>query len=81
MNTAARAAVRLGIDAGLQMLGVYGSFKGLLDGEVWPLSWGDVEGWVGDGGAELGTRRDSAGGGAALRDRPQPSRSRTSTRC
>jgi 6-phosphofructokinase 1 len=61
MNTAARAAVRLGIDAGLQMVGVYGSFKGLLDGEVWPLSWGDVEGWVGDGGAELGTRREVPG--------------------
>ncbi|MBW3084919.1 ATP-dependent 6-phosphofructokinase [Austwickia sp. TVS 96-490-7B] len=58
MNTAARAAVRLGLDAGLEMLGVYGSFKGLLDGDIRPLSWGDAEGWVGDGGAELGTRRN-----------------------
>ena len=58
MNTAARAAVRLGIDAGLEMVGVYGSFKGLLDGDIRPLNWGDAEGWVGDGGAELGTRRE-----------------------
>lgn len=61
MNTAARAAVRLGIDAGLQMVGVYGSFKGLLDGDIRPLNWGDAEGWVGDGGAELGTRREVPG--------------------
>ena len=61
MNTAARAAVRLGTDAGLEMVGVYGSFKGLLDGDIRPLSWGDVEGWVGDGGAELGTRREVPG--------------------
>lgn len=57
MNTAASTAVRLGLDAGLEMVGIYGSFKGLLDGDVRPLSWGDAEGWVGDGGAELGTRR------------------------
>ncbi|WP_116112358.1 6-phosphofructokinase [Austwickia chelonae] len=61
MNTAARAAVRLGIDAGLDMVGVYGSFKGLLDGDIRPLCWGDAEGWVGDGGAELGTRRTVPG--------------------
>lgn len=58
MNTAARAAVRLGLDHGFTMLGVYGGFPGLLDGNVRELSWDDVEGWVGDGGAELGTRRD-----------------------
>ena len=58
MNTAARAAVRLGLDHGFTMLGVYGGFPGLLDGDVRELSWDDVEGWVGDGGAELGTRRE-----------------------
>lgn len=57
MNTAARAAVRLGIDAGLTMVGIYGSFQGLLDDQVRDLSWADVEGWAGEGGAELGTRR------------------------
>ena len=58
MNTAARAAVRLGLDHSFTMLGVYGGFPGLLDGDVRELSWDDVEGWVGDGGAELGTRRE-----------------------
>ncbi|SPT53412.1 6-phosphofructokinase [Actinomyces bovis] len=58
MNTAARAAVRLGLDHGFTMLGVEGGFPGLIDGRVRELSWDDVEGWVGDGGAELGTHRD-----------------------
>ena len=58
MNTAARAAVRLGLDHGMTMLGVHGGFPGLIDGRVSALSWDDVEGWVGDGGAELGTRRE-----------------------
>lgn len=58
MNTAARAAVRLGLDHGMTMLGVHGGFPGLIDGRVSELSWDDVEGWVGDGGAELGTRRE-----------------------
>ena len=58
MNTAARAAVRLGIDHDFTMLGVYGGFPGLLDGDVRELTWADVEGWVGDGGAQLGTRRE-----------------------
>jgi 6-phosphofructokinase 1 len=57
MNTAARAAVRLGLDRGHTMLGVRGSFQGLIDGRIQELTWGDVEGWTGLGGAELGTSR------------------------
>lgn len=57
MNTAARAAVRIGIDSGLEMLGVQGSFRGLMDGNIRDLTWADVEGWAFKGGAELGTRR------------------------
>ncbi|MCD4549785.1 6-phosphofructokinase [Schaalia sp. lx-260] len=57
MNTAARVAVRLGIARGWTMLGVEGSWAGLADGQVRELSWGDVEGWAFQGGAELGTRR------------------------
>lgn len=57
MNTAARAAVRLGLDRGHNMLGIYGSFEGLLAGRISELTWGDVEGWTGLGGAELGTSR------------------------
>jgi 6-phosphofructokinase 1 len=39
------------------MLGVRGSFEGLLDGRIEELNWGDVEGWTAMGGAELGTTR------------------------
>ncbi|MGV1004374.1 MAG: 6-phosphofructokinase [Candidatus Nanopelagicales bacterium] len=57
MNPAVRAAVRFGNSRGHDMLAVRGSFQGLIDGNVAPISWGDVEGWVGIGGAELGTSR------------------------
>ncbi|MCL3859650.1 6-phosphofructokinase [Actinotalea sp. K2] len=57
MNTAVRAAVRFGLSRGHTMLGVRGSFQGLIDGQVSELTWGDVDGWVGLGGAELGTSR------------------------
>lgn len=57
MNTAARAAVRIGLHQGWTMLGIDGSWAGLADGKVHELTWADVEGWAFDGGAELGTRR------------------------
>ncbi|MFT8395641.1 6-phosphofructokinase [Propionibacterium sp.] len=58
MNTATRAAVRLGIARGFKMLGVRNGFNGLLRNEVEELAWEDVEGWTGEGGADLGLRRD-----------------------
>ena len=57
MNAAAGAAVRLGLHRGHTMLGVSGSFRGLIDGDVRELRWGDVEGWTSKGGAELGISR------------------------
>ena len=57
MNTAMRAAVRLGHDAGHTMLGVTGGFGGLRTGRVRELTLRDAEGLVGEGGAELGSRR------------------------
>ena len=57
MNAVAGAAVRLGLDRGHTMLGVDGSFRGLIDGDVRELQWGDVEGWSSLGGAELGISR------------------------
>ncbi len=61
MNTAARAAVRLGRDRGHTMLGVRGSLAGLIEGRIEELSWGDVEGWTALGGAELGASRQIPG--------------------
>ena len=57
MNAAAKAAVRLGLDRGHTMLGINGSFEGLVNGDVVELKWGDVEGWTSQGGAELGISR------------------------
>ncbi|MGD2176556.1 MAG: 6-phosphofructokinase [Anaerolineae bacterium] len=57
MNTAVRAAVRLGIDAGHTMLAVRNGFRGLIDGDVQEMDWMSVSGWVSRGGAELGTSR------------------------
>jgi 6-phosphofructokinase 1 len=57
MNTATRAAVRLGLDEGHQMLGVRGGFRGLIDGDVVELGWMSVRGWTTAGGCELGINR------------------------
>jgi 6-phosphofructokinase 1 len=57
MNTAVRAAVRLGLDAGHAMLGVSNGFDGLARGRITELDWMSVSGWVSHGGAELGISR------------------------
>ncbi|MCA9513821.1 MAG: 6-phosphofructokinase, partial [Myxococcales bacterium] len=57
MNAAVRAAVRIGLDKGHEMLGVDNGFQGLIEGHVRPLGWMDVSGWVSRGGSELGARR------------------------
>ena len=57
MNTAVRAAVRLALDRGHEVLGVRNGFEGLLGGEVFPMDWMSVHGWVAAGGADLGTNR------------------------
>ncbi len=57
MNTALRAAVRLGTDKGHIMLGVHNGFRGLIDGEIEELDWMRVAGLAPRGGAELGTNR------------------------
>jgi 6-phosphofructokinase 1 len=57
MNTAVRAAVRLGIDSGHTMLAVSNGFPGLAHGEIEEMDWMSVSAWVSKGGAELGTNR------------------------
>lgn len=57
MNTAARAAVRLGLRRGHTMLGIHDGFLGLREGRMDELGWADVEDWLSSGGAELGVRR------------------------
>ncbi len=57
MNTAVRAAVRIGLDQGHVMLGVQNGLNGLLTGQIKEMGWMSVHGWVRRGGAELGTSR------------------------
>ena len=57
MNTAARAAVRLGLDQGHIMLGVRNGFEGLAEGEVEEMDWMSASGWAPQGGSLLGTNR------------------------
>ena len=57
MNTAGRAAVRLGMDAGHVMLGVHNGFEGLIEGDVEEMNWMSVSGWASRGGSVLGTTR------------------------
>jgi len=57
MNTAVRAAVRIGMDRGHIMLGVRNAFRGLVNDEIEELEWMSVNGWAIRGGSELGTNR------------------------
>ena len=57
MNTAARAAVRLGLDKGHTMLGISNGFEGLIANQIHELNWMSVSGWVSSGGSALGTTR------------------------
>jgi 6-phosphofructokinase 1 len=57
MNTAVRAAIRLGLDQGHIMLGVSNGFEGLAEGQVNEMEWTSVNGWASLGGSVLGTSR------------------------
>ncbi len=57
MNTATRAAVRLGMDKGHVVLGIENGFAGLINDEIHEMTWMEVEDWAWLGGSELGTNR------------------------
>ncbi|CAM9417224.1 ATP-dependent 6-phosphofructokinase, muscle type-like [Lampetra fluviatilis] len=57
MNAAVRSAVRVGIMEGHKVYVVHDGFEGLGKGEIEEFTWGDVGGWTGKGGANLGTKR------------------------
>ncbi|MBK7896078.1 MAG: 6-phosphofructokinase [Anaerolineaceae bacterium] len=57
MNTAVRAAVRLGLDKGHKLFGISNGFSGFAEGEIQELNWMSVNGWAYLGGSELGTNR------------------------
>ena len=62
MNTAVRAAVRLGLDRGHVMLGIANGFKGLIEDQIQEMDWMSVSGWASKGGSGLGTSREIPSG-------------------
>uniref|UniRef100_A0A671YGU9 6-phosphofructokinase n=1 Tax=Sparus aurata TaxID=8175 RepID=A0A671YGU9_SPAAU len=61
MNAAVRAAVRMGIIQGHNMLAIHDGFDGLAQGQIEPITWTSVSGWTGKGGSMLGTKRSQPG--------------------
>ena len=57
MNAVIRAVVRFGIEAGMEVYGIYRGFEGLIEGEVYPLSRRDVGDILQRGGTILKTAR------------------------
>ena len=56
-NAAIRSFVRTCISGGHNAFGIYTGVEGLVKGEIQHMQWGDVNGWVSQGGALLGTKR------------------------
>lgn len=56
-NAAVRSFVRAALVKDHNVLGVYDSLNGLVNGKTKPLNWSDVHGWASKGGSELGTKR------------------------
>merc|ERR1719300_1931306 len=57
MNAAVRSFTRNCIYSGNNPYGIHNGIDGLIAGEVKPIAWSDVTGWVCEGGALLGTKR------------------------
>ncbi|KAG5681302.1 hypothetical protein PVAND_010751 [Polypedilum vanderplanki] len=57
MNAAVRSFVRNSIYRGDTVYGIHDGIEGLVAGHFTKMDWADVTGWVGQGGAFLGTKR------------------------
>lgn len=57
MNPATRAAVRIALDKGHEVLAIRNGFEGLIKGDIEPMEWMSVNGWGSTGGSELGANR------------------------
>ncbi|RWS26162.1 ATP-dependent 6-phosphofructokinase-like isoform X2 [Leptotrombidium deliense] len=60
MNAAVRSFVRNMIFVGHRVLAIHNGVDGFIEGNIHPLGWSDVNGWVGQGGANIGARRTLA---------------------
>lgn len=61
MNPAVRSFVRNALYRGDVVFGIQDGVEGLIAGNIKPLLWSDVTGWVAQGGAILGTKRTLPG--------------------
>ena len=57
MNAAVRAVTRLAISKGVEVMGIYNGYQGLIDGEIKPLNARDVSYIINRGGTMLYTAR------------------------
>ncbi|XP_065086215.1 ATP-dependent 6-phosphofructokinase isoform X2 [Ochlerotatus camptorhynchus] len=57
MNAAVRSFVRNCIYRGDSVMGIHDGIEGLIAGNIKNMDWSNVTGWVGQGGAFLGTKR------------------------
>lgn len=57
MNAAIRAVTRVGLNAGLEVFGIYNGYKGMVEGYIEPLTSEDVSEIVNRGGTILGSAR------------------------
>lgn len=57
MNAAVRSFVRNCIYRGDTVYGIHDGIEGLVEGNIQEMTWAEVTGWVGQGGAFLGTKR------------------------
>lgn len=60
MNAIVHTVLRLARNEGQDVVGVRYGFEGLAKGDIWDLSWMDVQGWIRLGGSELGAIRYQA---------------------
>ncbi|XP_034836312.1 ATP-dependent 6-phosphofructokinase isoform X3 [Maniola hyperantus] len=61
MNAAVRSFARNCIYRGDTVLGIHDGMEGFISGNIVKMEWSDVTGWVGQGGAFLGTKRTLPG--------------------
>lgn len=57
MNAAIRAVVKAGLDSGVNIMGIYHGYKGLMEGRVKQLQYHDVHNTIDRGGTILRTAR------------------------
>lgn len=57
MNAAVRAITRIGINAGLEVFGIYNGYKGMVEGYIEPLTTESVSEILTRGGTVLGSAR------------------------